>query len=101
MFDFIVNRFGILKHIPFLPHLFDALLKIGTFISNRNALDYVDDIEKEVLRWENTSLQTHKFGGIQFNVNGKELGHIHGNGFLDILFSKRIKAELISSGKVK
>ncbi len=101
MFNFFVKYFGILKHVPLLAHVFDALIKIGVLFSNRNILDYVDDVENEVLLWQNTSVQAHKFGGIQFNLSGKELGHIHGNGLLDILFSRKIKSQLLKEGKVK
>ena len=101
MFSFIVNRFGALKHIPLMPHLFDALLKIGVLLSNKKILDLMDEIETEVLSWTNTSLHIHKYGGIQFNLGKKELGHIHGNGLLDILFSRKIKSQLLQEGKVK
>ena len=101
MFEFTVKYFGFLKHIPLLPHLFDAWIKIGMFFSNRKILDYIDDIEKEVLSWEKTSARIHKFGGIQFDHDKKEIGHIHSNGLLDILFSKEIKGKFLMEGKVK
>lgn len=99
MFDFVVRRLGVLKHIPIFPHVFDTLLKITTLFSNRRVLDYVDEIENEVLLWRGTSVRVHKFGGIEFNLNDKEIGHIHGNGFLDILFSRQIKSNLLEHGK--
>jgi hypothetical protein len=95
MFNLVVKYAAPLKHVPVLPHLFDALLKISTMLSNKNLLDYVDEIENEVLSWEHVTLQMHKFGGIQFNLYDKELGHIHGNGLLDILFSRKTKSELM------
>jgi hypothetical protein len=101
MFDLIIKHFGAFKHIPLLPQLFDSLLKIGILLSNRRILDYIDDIENEVLSWQNTSIQIHKFGGIQFNLNGTELGHIHGHGLLDILFNTKIKSFLLKEGKAK
>jgi hypothetical protein len=84
-----------------MPHLFDALLKIGVLFSNKKILDFIDEIEQEVLSWKNTSVQIHKYGGVQFNVGTKELGHIHGNGLLDILFSRSVKSQLIQEGRVK
>jgi hypothetical protein len=101
MFNLVVKYAAPLKHVPVLPHLFDALLKISTVFSNKNLLDYVDEIESEVLSWEHITLQMHKFGGIQFNLYNKELGHIHGNGLLDILFSRKEKAELMLKYPVK
>lgn len=100
MFNFIVKYFTFLKYIPLFPHLFDGLLKLLLLISNKKILDYIDEIENEVLTWENTSMQIHKYGGIQFNHSNKEIGHIHGNGLLDIHFSKQIKSQLPESGNI-
>ncbi|HEU5291092.1 MAG TPA: luciferase family protein [Cyclobacteriaceae bacterium] len=99
MFDFVVKYLGCLKHVPLLPHVFESWLKINSLIFNKKVLDYIDDIESEVLSWKNTSLQIHPYGGIQFNFNKRELGHIHGNGLLDIRFSRRIKSGLIKERK--
>jgi len=95
MFDLVVKYAAPLKHVPPLPHVFDALLKIWSLLSNRNLLDYLDELEREVLLWKGTSIVIHKYGGTQFNYHGKELGHIHGNGLLDVLFNRKVKAELI------
>lgn len=100
MFDFTVRYLGFLKSVPLLPHLFDALLRIVTLLSNKALLDYMDEIENEVRSWRRTSVHVHKFGGIQFNLRDKEIGHIHGNGLLDILFSRSIKTQLLREGKV-
>ena len=74
-----------------------------TLVSDKSVLDHIDNIENTVLSWKNTSTRPHKFGGIQFNVGDKEIGHIHGNGLLDIPFSRLIKEQLIteSNGRVK
>lgn len=101
MFNLVVKYAAPLKHVPVLPHLFDALMKISSVFSNKYLLDYLDEIESEVLSWEHTTVQLHKFGGTQFNLFGKELGHIHGNGLLDILFSRKIKSELMLTYSVK
>ena len=103
MFDFTVRYLGFLKHVPLLPHLFEALLKVNTVLSNRSVLDHIDDIENTVLSWDHTSIHPHKFGGVQFNVNGKEIGHLHGNGLLDVPFRKSTKEKLVTetNGRVK
>lgn len=101
MFDFVVRYLGVLKHIPLFAQFFDAFLKLTTLLSNPNVLDYIDDIEKEVATWPDVSLSLHKLGGVQFNFNEKEIGHIHGNGTVDILLTRKLKSELLMGGKVK
>lgn len=101
MFKFVVTYFGWLKDVPLFPHVFETYLKIQTLFLNKHILDYIDDIENEVLSWKNTSIGSHKYGGLQFNLNQKELGHIHGNGILDILFNRKIKSALIKEGKAE
>ncbi|MEO6520853.1 MAG: luciferase family protein [Mucilaginibacter sp.] len=42
----------------------------------------------------------HRYGGVQFNYNGKEIGHVHSNGLLDVLFSRQIKYDLMNQGLI-
>lgn len=100
MFKFIVIYFGFLKHIPFLAGLFDALMMIWNMTFNSKLMDSIEHIENEIAKWDGISRSVHKFGGIQFNYRSKEIGHIHSNGILDILFTKKIKSELIQHHEV-
>ncbi len=95
MFNTVVKYGSPLKQVLGFSHVFDALLKIDTFIRNRKLLDYLDEIEQEVLSWQGTSIGIHKYGGVQFNNGDKELGHVHGNGLLDVLLSRNRKSELM------
>ena len=70
-------------------------------ICKPNVLNWLDDIEKEVSSWEGISISIHKYGGIQFNYNAKEIGHLHSNGLLDILYNKQIKTQLLEGGRIK
>jgi hypothetical protein len=100
MFNLILKYFGFLKHVPLLPHLYDACIRIHTAVTKPKVLGYIDEIEAEVLLWNNTSTSIHKFGGIQFDLEKKEIGHIHSNGLLDILFNRQTKDLLIKEGRV-
>ena len=99
MFVFIIRYFGFLKFVPGLALLFDAQLKLCTLIANPELLDWIDDIEHEVLSWPGTIATTHKYGGLQLNYQGKELGHIHSNGLLDMLLNRKIKQQLMQQDK--
>jgi len=95
MFLFVIRYLGFLKFIPGLGILFDGWLKIYTLLTKPDLLDWIDDIETQTLRWPGISISIHKYGGMQINCSGKEVGHIHSNGLLDMLLSRNIKARLM------
>jgi hypothetical protein len=101
MFRIIVHYFGVLKHIPLVPHVYDALLKTHLFFFNRKLLDCLDDVEESVCHWDQVTVSTHKYGGTQFNVGKYELGHLHGNGLLDVLLNRKLKAEVMKHPAVQ
>lgn len=96
-----VRYLSFLKHIPLFPQVFDSLLKIRVFLRKPYLLDWFDEIEAEVLRWEGTDVGLHQYGGIQFNHRGKEIGHLHSNGLLDVLYTKEMKGLLLKEGRIQ
>ncbi len=100
-FSFIVKYFGFLKVVPLAPHVFDSLLRLWSMFINFELLDWIDEIESEVLSWEGTSISMHKYGGLQFNQNRKEIGHLHSNGLMDILYSRKLKQQLLEEGRIR
>ena len=98
MFAFVVRRLYFLKHIPFAPQVFDSFMKVSASIFNPALNSALDTIEREVTSWNGVNSKLHKYGGIEFSFHGKELGHIHSNGLLDILFSLEIKKKLLHKG---
>ena len=62
----------------------------------------IEIIEKEILSWPYVTVGSHRFGGIEFRLNKKEMGHIHSEeGLVDIPFPMKIRDELVNSGLVK
>jgi len=55
-------------------------------------------IEDIVLTWPGVAAQPHRFGGTEFNLGKREVGHIHGDHLLDIAFPKRVRDELVAAG---
>lgn len=98
MFRFVVNYLGFLKHISIFAWIFDATFVLWNAVFNPNLTQALDVIENRVAAWNDVTLRVHKFGGIQFNYKKKEIGHIHSNGILDILFSIKTKKYLIQQG---
>jgi len=100
MFRFTVKYVGFLKRVPLLPQIFESWLKIGSLVMAPQVLTVIDEIETEVSKWDGITIGNHKYGGIQFNRNGREIGHIHGNGMLDIPLTRKLKLQFIEQGKL-
>ena len=60
----------------------------------------LENIQKEILSWPFVTAEVHKFGGIEFRLNKREMGHIHGERLVDLPFPMKIRNELVSSGRV-
>jgi hypothetical protein len=52
-----------------------------------------------VLTWEGVTLAPHRFSGIEFRIDHREIGHLHGNYQADIPFSARLRKESVASGR--
>jgi hypothetical protein len=56
-------------------------------------------IRHEVGSWPGVTIVPHRFGGIEFRVGQRELGHLHGNQLADLPFPVRIREELVAAGR--
>lgn len=61
----------------------------------------IERLREEILSWPYVTAKAHKFGGIEFLLNKREMGHIHNEGLADIPFPMKIRDELVNSGRVK
>ena len=43
----------------------------------------------------------HRFGGIEYKLGKREIGHIHGNHLVDIPFPKKIRNEIVEKGEAQ
>ena len=58
-----------------------------------------EQISHELLSWPGVIVQPHRFGGLEFRLNGHELGHLHSNRQADLPFSVKTREELVAAGK--
>jgi hypothetical protein len=58
-------------------------------------------ISAEVGSWPEVHVENHRFGGVEFLVGRRELGHLHGDHIADLPFPRRVRDELISSGRAR
>ena len=59
----------------------------------------LEKIRKEILSWSNVTAEQHEFGGVEFRLNKREMGHIHGDRLADLPFPMKTRNELVSSGR--
>lgn len=57
-----------------------------------------DAIVQEVASWNGVSVDAHRFGGIEFRLGRRELGHLHAS-FADLPFSRQKRDALVSAGR--
>jgi hypothetical protein len=62
-------------------------------------MDRGSRIADEVSSWEGVTTQPHRFGGVEFRLGTRELGHLHGDRLADIPFPKRVRDELIAADR--
>ena len=50
-----------------------------------------------LLTWQGMETHPHRFGGTEFRIGKREVGHIHGDSLVDIPFSKKIRDEIVAA----
>ena len=58
-----------------------------------------EQIVREVSAWPGVTITEHRFGGVEFRVGRRELGHLHGNRLADLPFPLRVREQLVAEGK--
>ena len=58
-------------------------------------------IEREVRGWPGVDEKPHRFNGVEFRVNGHEIGHLHGERWVDLPFPVRMRKELVALGEAQ
>ena len=58
-------------------------------------------IQSELTYWEGITNAPHRFGGVEFKLGTREIGHVHGDALVDVPLPKRIRDELVASGQAE
>lgn len=54
-----------------------------------------------LLTWEGMEAHPHRFGGTEFRIGRREIGHIHGDALVDIPFPKKVHDEIVMAGEAE
>ncbi len=101
MLYFVVRHLRWLARVPGFPQIFDALLLVSTWMFRQSRFAAIEELEVEALRLTRVRLKPHRFGGIEFEEHGRELGHVHGHGLLDVFLRRESADSLIAAGLVR
>ena len=58
-------------------------------------------ITQAVVAWSGVSAHPHRFGGTEYRLGRRELGHIHGDYLVDIPFPKKVRDEVVAAGRAE
>lgn len=101
IFKFAVRHLRSLRLLPALPHLFDSLLLALTVLRRPEIARSLDAIDRAVMTWPGVTKRLHRFGGTEYRLGNHELGHVHGNGLLDMPLTKPLHAQLVADDKAR
>ena len=91
MLTWAAQKLPFLRRVYLLPQLLDMALLAHTLARHPAKARAMHALEAEVLRWPGVSAHIHRFGGTEFRVKGREIGHLHGHGLLDILLTRALR----------
>lgn len=60
-----------------------------------------EQIKQAVLAWEGVTTHAHRFGGAEYRVGRREIGHVHGDYLVDIPFPKKVRDEVVAAGRAE
>ena len=58
-------------------------------------------ITEAVASWPGVTSQPHRFGGVEYVIGRREVGHIHGDHLVDIPFPKKVRDEIVAAGRAQ
>ena len=60
----------------------------------------MEQVRAAVAGWDGVTTHEHRFGGIEFRLGRRELGHLHRT-IADLPFPRRIRDELVAVGRAR
>ncbi|MCC7352646.1 MAG: DUF5519 family protein [Anaerolineae bacterium] len=58
-------------------------------------------ITETLLGWEGVTAHPHRFGGTEYRLGRREIGHLHGDYLIDIPFPKKVRDEVVAAGRAQ
>ncbi len=58
-------------------------------------------IDRQVMAWPGVSNSPHRFGGTEYRLGRREIGHVHGEALVDVPLPRRLRDELVRQGRAR
>jgi len=58
-------------------------------------------IYETALSWPAVTAHPHRFGGTEFRLGKRELGHVHSDHLVDIPFPRKVRDDIIAAGRAE
>ncbi len=60
-----------------------------------------ESITKAMTALAGVTVAPHRFGGVEYVIGKREVGHIHGDHMVDIPFPKKVRDEIVAAGRAQ
>lgn len=71
-------------------------------VAHAPVADIIADTLTSILRaWDGVEVSAHAYGGVEFRVARREIGHLHVGGVADLPFPVRVRRDLVSAGRAE
>ncbi len=64
-------------------------------------IDLGERVASIIKHWDGVDLRPHQFGGVEFRVSHREIGHVHLDGVADLLMPVRLRRDLVAAGRAE
>lgn len=58
-------------------------------------------VREAALSWDGVEALPHRFGGEEYRLGRREIGHLHGDHLLDIPFPTKVRDEVVADGRAE
>ncbi|MGH2592993.1 MAG: luciferase family protein [Anaerolineae bacterium] len=58
-------------------------------------------IHNAVLSWPDVTAHPHRFGGSEYRLGRREIGHIHGDHLVDLPLPTKVRDEVVAAGRAE
>ncbi len=74
---------------------------MATLDRNFSGDPVTDGLTAIISAWDGVSVSVHRYGGVEYRVDRREIGHVHSGGIADLPFPMRLRRALVSAGRAE